>query len=580
MISILLALTIGQPELDAALSAALKRAVDRAKPSIVRIERVGAADEVSATLTGVVVDADGLIVSSAHAFEKSGAAIVVAMPDGNRIAATVLGVDKVLHLAFLKVAQKSSPIAPAPPEVVGVGKYVATIGRALLETPTVSLGVISAVNRAYGKAIQTDAKISPTNYGGPLIDLEGRALGVIVPLAPDESIAGTDLYDSGIGFAIPISDVLRSAARLKRGTLDRGLLGLAWRGKKPLDGPLAIEQLAWKSPATEAGLRRGDVIKSVDGKPVAFYSQFRMAVGKLYAGESVKMEVERNGAKVAAVVKAVSKLPIYRAPFLGLRLKETDGKLIVQQVEGPAAAAGLRANDVLVELDGPVRSERDVIEKLKRKIAGDAFALVVERGATREVKALRSIPWPDAIPSAASATTTSKSNLDEFPPPLKQWLLMPSSPPAALVVISGPSKADHWKAACERYAVAVTGFDERVETELLSLAISMFQRAVKLDARRTVVFGAGSEAESAANLVGPLAQAFAVDGGPIAPPPAQPDDVRRYLVLERPGGGSLVEAIKKARDDGVSIVEVPLADSKPEAAADVVARWAAGLGRF
>jgi len=580
MISIVLALTIGQPELDAALSAALKRAVERAKPSIVRIERVGAADEVSATLTGVVVNADGLIVSSAHAFEKSGAAIVVAMPDGARTAASVLGVDKVLHLAFLKVAQKSSPIAPAPPELIGVGKYAATIGRGLLETPTVSLGVISAVNRAYGKAIQTDAKISPTNYGGPLIDLEGRALGVIVPLAPDESVAGTDLYDSGIGFAIPITEVLRSAARLKRGTLDPGLLGLAWRGKKPLDGPLAVEQLAWKSPAAEAGLRRGDVIKSVDGKPVAFYSQFRMAVGKLYAGDSAKMEVERNGAKVAAVVKAVSKLPVYRVPFLGLRMKEADGKLVVQQVEGPAAAAGLRVNDVLVELDGPVRSERDVIDKLKMKIAGDAFALVVERGGAREVKALRSISLPDAMPPAAPTATTSKSKLEEFPPPLKHWLLLPSSPPVALVVVSSRSKADYWKAACERYAVVVVGFDEGVEAELLKVVISLFQKAVNLDARRTVVFGAGSEAESVANLVGPLVQAFAVDGGPIAPPPAQPDDVRRYLVLERPGGGSLVEAIKKARDEGVPIVEVPLAGSKPEAAADVVARWAAGLGRY
>ena len=100
--------------------------------------------------------------------------------------------------------------------------------------PSVSVGIISAVGRIWGKAIQTDAKISPINYGGPLIDIEGRVQGILVPASPqgEDVTAGFEWYDSGIGFAIPMEDVLAVLPRLKQGKdLKKGLLGI--RMKSP-----------------------------------------------------------------------------------------------------------------------------------------------------------------------------------------------------------------------------------------------------------------------------------------------------------------------------------------------------------
>jgi S1-C subfamily serine protease len=577
--AILLVLSLAQPDADTALSAAVKRAVERAAPSVVRIDRVEAGSSNGAALTGVVIDGDGRIATSSHGMTGV-AAVVVTLAGGERVPATRLGDDEVFQLAFLKIDRKTTPIAPTPVESIRVGRYAVAVGRVLADAPTASLGVISALDRVFGKAIQTDAKISPANYGGPLLNLDGRALGVIVPMAPDGvGIAGTDLYDSGIGFAVPMADVLRSAERVKKGVAERGLLGLAWHDKKPLDGPLAVEKLAWKSPAGAAGLRRGDRIKSVDGKPIEFYSQFRRSIGRLYAGDSVTIDAERDGRPVTATVKAVAKLPVYRQPFLGLRLQETGGKLVVQSAEGPAATAGLSAKDVFVELDGPVKTVAAVEARLAVKAAGDAFAVAVERNGKREVKALKSTSWPEAMPTALLAAT-AKAVAVNVPAPFKHWTVRPDKPPEALVVVLSKTKPDAWKTPCERYGIAVVGSEDRVPGKGWKLLLPLLQKTMGLDARRTVVFGAGPDAESAADALGSVIGAVAAEGGPLSPPPAQPDEARRYLVLQRQGGGSVVEAIKKARDDGVPVTDFEVLDPKPEATADAVARWATGLQRY
>jgi S1-C subfamily serine protease len=578
MIALLLAFAIAQPELDAALSAAVKQSIERAAPSVVRIDLVGGG-EGPRSLTGIVIDGEGRIVTSAHLFEKTATSTVATLPSGERVPAKLLGVDKVFHLAFLQIGKKSTPITAAPPERLQVGAYSFALGRGLSETPTASLGVVSALGRVLGKAIQTDAKTSPTNYGGPLLDLEGRAFGIIVPLSPDSGgVAGTDLYDSGIGFAIPMLDVFRSLERLKKGTIERGLLGLAWKQKKPLDGPLAIENIAWKSPAAEAGLRQGDVVKSAGGKRIEYYSQFRTAVGKLYAGDSMKLQIERDGKPIDVVVKAVAKLLVYRQPFLGMRLEEKSGKLEIQSVEGPSSTSGLKTKDVLVELDGPVKSLRDVETKLATKSAGDAFALVVEREGKRLVKALKSASWPETMPAPGKGL--GNATPIEVPVPVKHWIVHPPTAPTALVLVVGSSKPDLWKAASGRQGITVVGSGERVPGEVWKMLLNPLQRALKLDARRTTVFGTGPEAEALSSALSSDIGAVAAEGGPISPPQSQPHDIRRYLVVQRPGGGSLIEAIKKARDEGVSITEFPLGDTKPESAADAVARWAAGLGRY
>ncbi len=104
-----------------------------------------------------------------------------------------------------------------------IGQWAIALGRTLDpnadQPPSVSVGIISALDRIWGKAIQTDAKVSPTNYGGPLVDLDGRVQGVLVPASPraEGETAGFEWYDSGIGFAIPLEDVNAVLPRLKEG---------------------------------------------------------------------------------------------------------------------------------------------------------------------------------------------------------------------------------------------------------------------------------------------------------------------------------------------------------------------------
>ena len=121
-------------------------------------------------------------------------------------------------LVLLKV--EAEPKLPVPESVpsaeMRVGQWALAVGRTFeASRPNVSVGIVSALGRIWGKAIQTDAKISPNNYGGPLVDISGRVLGVLVPMSPDGSgeMAGVEWYDSGIGFAIPLEGVLRRFAQ-------------------------------------------------------------------------------------------------------------------------------------------------------------------------------------------------------------------------------------------------------------------------------------------------------------------------------------------------------------------------------
>src|SRR5690606_17319965 len=108
-----------------------------------------------------------------------------------------------------------------PKKEVRIGLWSLALGRALdpdiADTPSISIGIISAIGRIWGKAIQTDAKVSPTNYGGPLLSIDGRVFGVLVPASPqgDGETAGVEWYDSGIGFAVPLEDIFAVLPRLK-----------------------------------------------------------------------------------------------------------------------------------------------------------------------------------------------------------------------------------------------------------------------------------------------------------------------------------------------------------------------------
>ena len=154
---------------------ALKQAAALVAPALVRIETVGGLDRVGQVLTvtgpttGLVVSPDGFVISSAFNFAARPASILVTLADGRRLAATQIATDKVKMLTLLKVDAQNLPVPVAAPAAsFRVGQWALALGKTLDETPSVSVGIVSALNRIWGKALQTDAKVSPVNYGGPL----------------------------------------------------------------------------------------------------------------------------------------------------------------------------------------------------------------------------------------------------------------------------------------------------------------------------------------------------------------------------------------------------------------------------
>jgi serine protease Do len=180
-----------------------------------------------------------------------------------------------------------------------VGQYAVALGRGFGGAAcSLSVGMVSGLNRMGGLAIQTDAHLSPANFGGPLIDLEGRVLGICVPMGlGDEPVAGVEWYDSGIGFAIPGPEVSHSVESLIAGhSLRRGMLGVGLDHRST--GPLRLQQVADPSPALRAGMREGDEIVAVGGRRVENYLDLRRALRARRAGEWVDVRVRRGGREI------------------------------------------------------------------------------------------------------------------------------------------------------------------------------------------------------------------------------------------------------------------------------------------
>jgi serine protease Do len=296
---------IAQERLDQLEEQAFKAAVAKIAPAVVQIQTFGGLDRVGETLTGtgpttgVIVSEDGEIISSAFAFASKPAAVVVRLPDGRQLDATLVATDRSRMLTLLKVEASGLPVPePASVDDAKVGQWTLAVGKAFdPATPNASAGVLSAKDRIWGKALQTDAKTSPLNYGGPLIEIHGRMLGIIVPLSmtSDEVMAGTEWYDSGIGFAIPYPQVMASVERLKQGDdLHRGVLGVVTTEPGKMFAEPVVGQVRVGSPAAEAGLEKGDVIVAVDGRRVTRQAEVLQALGPKYAGDVVELTVKRG----------------------------------------------------------------------------------------------------------------------------------------------------------------------------------------------------------------------------------------------------------------------------------------------
>lgn len=404
-------------ELDGQEEQAFRQAAARVAPSLVKIETVGGLDKVQQVLigtgptTGVMVDKEGLIISSAFNFISRPATILVTLPDGRRLPATQVATDHLRMLTLLKVvADNLTPPEVCPPSEFAVGQWALALGKSLDEQPSVSLGIVSALGRVWGKAIQTDAKVSPINYGGPLIDVQGRVMGILVPLSPTAQgdVAGVEWYDSGIGFAIPLADVLSALPRLKGGEdLFPGLMGISLKGQDLYEKPVLIDRVRYGSPAHEAGFKEGDRVVEIDAKPIRSQAQMKHALGNRYAGDQVRVTVERGEERLTGDLKLVDKLVPYEPAFLGVLPARTavqpaaTGPVTVRYVypDSPASRVGIERGQQLLKLDGePISGAEMLSDKISRTRPGEKHRLVVQTAAGEKEVEWQATTMPSLVP--------------------------------------------------------------------------------------------------------------------------------------------------------------------------------------
>jgi S1-C subfamily serine protease len=279
--------------------------------------------------SGFVLDDEGYVATNAHVVTTEGGGraeqVFVEFSDGNRVPAEIVGADPNADVALLKVdpeALSLTPLGLGQSESITVGEPVAAIGSPFGERQSLTIGVVSAVDRniqsltrfAIGNAIQTDAAINPGNSGGPLLDAQGQVIGI------NAQIKSQSGGGEGVGFAIPVDAVRRSLRELRvDGRVSYGYLGvttvviwpqLAERLDLAADSGALVQQVEEDSPAEEAGLRAGndevafqgnelvaggDVIVAVDGRPLTRERDLADVISGHGTGDAVRLAVLRDG---------------------------------------------------------------------------------------------------------------------------------------------------------------------------------------------------------------------------------------------------------------------------------------------
>jgi serine protease Do len=284
--------------------------VERADPAVVNIDTVARAErdpffeqfgddapgqgEVERGVgSGFIVDPSGLIVTNNHVV-RGATDIKVTTASGQTYRGKVIGSDPLNDLALVRVNAKGLPFLKFANtnEKVRVGDWVVAIGSPLGLSHTVSVGIISAMNRGISlnervNFLQTDAAINPGNSGGPLLNIQGEVVGVNTAIAA---------RGQGIGFAIPAWTAQNVIGQLKAtGHVERTWLGVSIRGLNREGGGVMVVGVAQGGPAAAAGLRPGDVIVAIDQRPVRTDRDLLSYLNDKRSGTQVQLTVEREG---------------------------------------------------------------------------------------------------------------------------------------------------------------------------------------------------------------------------------------------------------------------------------------------
>ena len=516
---------------------AFKEASAVVAPAVVRIQTVGGLDRVgrvltgTAATTGVVVSPDGYVISSAFNFVSRPASVLVTLSDGRRFPAKIVANDRAKMVTLLKIEATGLAVPKmAPRDGFRVGQWAIAMGRTYESPlPNLSVGIISALNRIWGRALQTDAKISPANYGGPLVDIQGRVIGVLVPLSQRQAgrTAGVEWYDSGIGFAIPMADILATLPRLKSGKdLLPGLMGITLKAGDVYASAAVIDRVRFNSPAEKSGLQPGDVIASVDGQVIKRLVQVRHALGNKYAGETITVMVKRGEKSVEQKIELTGKLEPYTPTFLGLlpvrkKQGEVSKGVTVRGIlpESPASKAMILPGDRVVQLDDKaVADAAGLFDVISRRRVGDEVKVHVDRGGAKRTLTAKLAVVPSQVPAVlesdvivapdpkpADLPKTGRFNQDLEGHDHSFWAYVPETYNPAhgygLVVWIHPGSDtmeadihDLWKPICDERGLILVGPRAKNiagwslnEAGFIEALVQEMQQKYRIDSRRVVL---------------------------------------------------------------------------------------------
>jgi len=365
-------------------------------------------DRPSASLgSGFIVSSDGYILTNAHVVDGANV-VTVKLTDKREFRAKVVGADKQSDVAVLKIDAKNLPtVKIGDPRQSKVGQWVVAIGSPYGFDNTVTSGIISAKARSlpdenYTPFIQTDVPVNPGNSGGPLFNLQGEVIGI------NSMIYSQTGGFQGLSFAIPINEAIKVKDELvKTGHVSRGRLGVAVQqvnqsladsfGMQKPQGAL-VSSVDAGGPAAKAGLQPGDVILTVNGQSIDDSTQLPSIIAGLKPGTKADLQVWRDKSTKTVNV-TIGKLGDTRVASNGSPQSQMQGRLgvsvrpltpdemnssslthglVVGQVSGAAANAGIQPGDVILAVNGrPVNNAQQLKEMVAK--AGSSIALLIQR---------------------------------------------------------------------------------------------------------------------------------------------------------------------------------------------------------
>jgi S1-C subfamily serine protease len=280
-------MTTRDKEVLDAYSQAVSGAAERVGPAVVKVESARGRGVGS----GVIFDSSGRILTNEHVV-RGAARLTVTLADGRRLQAGVVGTDPRLDIASLRVAARGLPVAELYSGPLKVGQLVVAIGNPYGLSWTITAGVVSALGRELpiGRGVvlrdlvQTDVAINPGNSGGPLVDAQGRVVGITTAVMP---------YARGVGFAVPVSNVLAALARFdEMRRRDGARLGIV---AAAVEGGVQVLEVEPDSSAARASLRVEDVIVALNGRSVSTTNQIVETLRSVRPNETVEVTFLRQG---------------------------------------------------------------------------------------------------------------------------------------------------------------------------------------------------------------------------------------------------------------------------------------------